>query len=62
MSDKIQEWILKEKSKLFDTKVLKCPRCRNDFKIYQNTLNAGRGSANFCPNCGLRLKEAEATE
>lgn len=37
--------------------IFKCSNCGNylDFK----GINAGRGGANYCPNCGCRMKSEE---
>ena len=36
--------------------LFRCKHCGNIFKVYEDTLNAGRGDKNFCPNCGADMK------
>ena len=51
-------WILIGRSRITKSRDLKCSVCGNYFRIYDDvTLNAGRGDANFCPNCGAKMKE-----
>lgn len=46
-----------KKGKWIDTswKVYKCSECGNYLDF--SGLNAGRGDANYCPNCGAEMKE-----
>ena len=37
--------------------IYKCDQCGNT--IDMNGVNAGRGDANFCPNCGAKMEGAE---
>lgn len=41
--------------------LFRCTHCGNIFKVYEDTLNAGRGDKNFCPNCGADMRK-EATD
>lgn len=34
---------------------VKCSHCGNF--LYMDGVNAGRGNANFCPNCGAKMDE-----
>ena len=45
-------WELISQNKFTGTKTLRCTYCKNYFVVRDDTLNAGRGDANFCPNCG----------
>lgn len=45
-------WELITQNKFTGTKTLRCTYCKNYFVVRDDTLNAGRGDANFCPNCG----------
>lgn len=38
---------------LFRNPIVKCSHCGNFLDM--NGVNAGRGNANFCPNCGARM-------
>lgn len=35
--------------------IVKCSKCGNTLDM--NGVNAGRGHANFCPNCGKKMKD-----
>lgn len=49
-------WILIGRGRITKSRDLKCSVCGNYFRVYDDvTLNAGRGDANFCPNCGARM-------
>lgn len=37
----------------FNKSILKCSVCGNTLNM--DGVNAGRGDANFCPNCGARM-------
>lgn len=51
-------WILIGRCRITKSRDLKCSVCGNYFRVYDDiTLNAGRGDANFCPNCGARMDE-----
>lgn len=39
----------------FNSRVFKCSICGNYLDF--DGVNAGRGSANFCPNCGAKMDE-----
>ena len=39
----------------FNRSVVKCSVCGNTLDM--NGVNAGRGDANFCPNCGAKMDE-----
>ena len=47
-------WELISQNKFTGTKTLRCTYCKNYFVVQDDTLNAGRGDANFCPNCGSK--------
>ena len=47
-------WELITQNKFTGTKTLRCTYCKNYFVVRDDTLNAGRGDANFCPNCGSK--------
>lgn len=47
-------WELINQNKFTDTKTLRCTYCKNYFVVRDDTLNAGRGDANFCPLCGCK--------
>lgn len=47
-------WELISQNKFTGTKTLRCTYCKNYFVVRDDTLNAGRGDANFCPNCGSK--------
>jgi len=45
------KWIYLDKDKrFFHPHIVKCSVCNNTLDMYG--VNAGRGDANFCPNCG----------
>lgn len=53
------EWeLIVDKQRLFATFVTKdivrCSKCKNTLDI--RGVNAGRGDANFCPNCGRKMR------
>lgn len=54
------EWIRRvDKKRFFATgvfrdSIVKCSKCGNTLDM--DGVNAGRGSANFCPNCGRMIK------
>ena len=39
--------------------LFRCTQCGNTFKVYEDTLNAGRGDKNFCPNCGADMRREQ---
>lgn len=47
-------WELISQNKFTGTKTLRCTYCKNYFVVRDDTLNAGRCDANFCPNCGAK--------
>ena len=49
-------WILYDKRFPW-SKDYKCSECGNYINI--SDINAGRGSANFCPNCGAKMEEKQ---
>ena len=49
------KWILVHKGVLSTT--YRCSHCGNYFEEHSNTLNAGRGDKNYCPNCGAEMRE-----
>lgn len=52
------EWNEIERGGLFIKYALfRCTHCGNIFKVYEDTLNAGRGDKNFCPNCGADMRK-----
>lgn len=51
-------WIYLDKDKrFFHPHIVKCSVCNNSLDMYG--VNAGRGDANFCPNCGADMREPE---
>ena len=51
------EWISAKVGKLFPSNDYKCSICGNILNF--DGVNCGRGDANFCPNCGARMKGGE---
>lgn len=49
------KWILVLEGVLSTT--YRCSHCGNYFAEHSDTLNAGRGDKNYCPNCGAEMKE-----
>lgn len=47
-------WELITQNKFTGTKTLRCTYCKNYFVVRDDTLNAGRCDAIFCPNCGSK--------
>ena len=48
------KWIYLDKDKrFFHPHIVKCSVCDNTLDMYG--VNAGRGDANFCPNCGAEM-------
>ena len=41
----------------FNKGVVKCSECGNTLDM--DGVNAGRGDANFCPNCGAKMDKGE---
>lgn len=37
--------------------IVKCSKCGNTLDMHG--VNAGRGDANFCPNCGAKMDKGE---
>ena len=55
------KWIYLDKDKrFFHPHIVKCSVCNNTLDMYG--VNAGRGDANFCPNCGASMSEGEEHE
>lgn len=46
-------WILIQNVGFFHNRVVKCSHCGNILDM--GGVNAGRGDANFCPNCGAKM-------
>ena len=58
--DKQGEWLdLDEgfKRRWFRHHMYKCSRCGNTLDM--DGVNAGRGDANYCPNCGAKMRKEE---
>lgn len=45
---------------LFPSRVFKCSICENYLDF--DGVNAGRGSANYCPNCGAKMDKERNNE
>lgn len=49
-------WIsMRKRRSLFADRIYECSRCGNSLDM--DAVNAGRGDANYCPNCGARMDE-----
>ena len=48
------KWVSAKVGKLFPSNDYKCSRCGNVLNF--DGVNAGRGDANFCPNCGADMR------
>ena len=56
LPDKHGKWIYLDKDKrFFHPHIVKCSVCNNTLDMYG--VNAGRGDANFCPNCGAEMED-----
>lgn len=57
-------WIGESQTKFeklfFPQRVFKCSVCGNYLDF--DGVNAGRGSANFCPNCGAKMDEEDRND
>lgn len=51
---KTGRWISAKVGKLFPSNDFKCSVCGNILDF--DGVNAGRGDANYCPNCGAKMK------
>ena len=52
------KWVLIDKdNRFFHPHMLKCSVCNNTLDMYG--VNAGRGDANYCPNCGAKMEEGD---
>ena len=56
---KTGHWINAKVGKLFPSNDFKCSKCGNILDF--DGVNCGRGDANFCPNCGVKM-ESEGKE
>lgn len=56
-TDRTGEWIKKSDGIIFKREWGICSECGNTLDFAG--LNAGRGNANFCPNCGVKMKRGE---
>ena len=54
---KTGKWISAKVGRLFPSNDFKCSVCGNFLDF--DGVNAGRGDANYCPNCGAEMKGAE---
>ena len=48
------EWIKLEDGLIFKNRAYECSYCNNSLNF--DGVNAGRGNANYCPNCGRKMK------
>lgn len=48
------EWVMEEKPMIGKPHIVQCSICGNVLDMYG--VNAGRGDANFCPNCGADMR------
>lgn len=51
------KWIMNHDGIIFNRAWGVCSRCRNTLDF--DGLNAGRGDANYCPNCGAKMRGKE---
>ena len=56
-SEHTAEWIEHEDGTIFKQRWLECSYCHRT--LDRAHLNAGRGNAFYCPNCGARMKGVE---
>lgn len=54
---KTARWIPLQDGYFFKRRPHKCSACGNILEF--EGVNAGRGDANYCPNCGKRMMEEE---
>ena len=57
---KTGHWVNAKVGKLFPSNDFKCSNCGNILDF--NGVNCGRGDANFCPNCGVKMVEPRESE
>lgn len=48
-------WV--KQGRVFKREIFKCSNCGNFLDF--SGVNAGRGDANYCPNCGAKMDEEE---
>lgn len=51
------KWISARVGRLFTSNDFKCSACGNFLNF--DGVNAGRGDANYCPNCGAKMEGTE---
>lgn len=54
---KTGHWINAKVGKLFPSNDFKCSECGNILDF--DGVNCGRGDANYCPNCGAKMKSED---
>ena len=54
------KWLCKPYGIIFKQKIWQCSVCGNTLDF--EGVNAGRGDANYCPNCGARMDCSEEAE
>lgn len=54
---KTGKWVHAKVGKLFPSNDFKCSLCGNFLDFHG--VNAGRGDANYCPNCGANMEVDE---
>ena len=52
------KWIYLDKNrKFFKRHIVKCSLCNNSLDL--SAVNGGRSDANYCPNCGAKMRKGE---
>ena len=59
-AQKTGKWKIKTDGVIFKRTFGICSECGNYLDF--DGVNAGRGDANFCPNCGCRMEEGDSDD